>query len=219
MGSRHGDNDEEPEHKVCLDPFWMGRFEVTQRAWERVMKGEKNPSKFILGEKHPVDTVSWQDTTRFLERLNATGREQFRLPSEAEWEYACRAGTRTPFSFGISIHTTQANYNGQYAFEEGQKGSYRRSTAPVGTFPPNPFGLYDMHGNVYEWVADRYERDYYKNSPERNPIAKGDAGYLHTLRGGSWFSNPRNLRCAYRYRGRAQLRNHGNGFRLVRIDR
>ena len=215
MGSVSGDGDEEPAHRVCLDPFWIGRHEVTQGAWNRIMTDTGNPSRFARGDDHPVDTVSWEDAQAFIKRLNTSGKHRFRLPTEAEWEYACRAGTHTPFHFGLDINSDQANFNGRQTFNDGPPGIYRRSTTPVGRFPPNAFGLHDFHGNLYEWVADRYESDYYGRAPERNPIADNPDVAQRVLRGGSWFSNPRNVRCAYRYRSRPELRNHGNGFRLV----
>ena len=222
-GSTQGDNDEEPVHKVCLDGFWLGRHEVTQQAWQRTLGDEANPSKFQKGGTYPVDSVSWETVQRFIQRLNARSPDRFRLPTEAEWEYACRAGQQTPFHFGNAIHAGKANFNGERTFEEGRKGHYVGHTLPVGSFSPNHFGLFDMHGNVYEWVEDRYKKDYYGRSPRSNPSppalpdAVSETENLRVLRGGAWYSNPRNLRCAYRYRGPATQRNHGYGFRIVRV--
>ena len=224
MGSNQGDMDEVPAHTVCLDGFWMGRHEVTQEAWKRVMGDEKNPSKFQEGGNYPVDSVSWEAAQRFILRLNRRSQDHFRLPTEAEWEYGCRAGSQTPFHFGNSIHAGKANFNGERDFKEGPKGRFVGKTLPVGSFAANPFGLYDMHGNVYEWVEDFYNKEYYGRSLEKNPLAlvpdktAGTTGGVHVLRGGAWYSNPRNLRCAYRYRGPAGQHNHGYGFRLLRED-
>jgi formylglycine-generating enzyme required for sulfatase activity len=163
-----------------------------------------NPSNFKLGAQHPVETVSWDDAKAFTKKLTAmnNGLYKFRLPTEAEWEYACRAGTTTPFYFGETISTDQANYDGNYVYGPGREGEYRKKTTPVGSFPPNDFGLYDMHGNVWEWCEDWYGEEYYKHSPRDNP--KGpETGELRVLRGGSWLNFPRALRCALRLRGLA----------------
>ena len=218
MGSNEGDMDEKPPHQVCLNTFWLGTHEVTQKAWQHLLPDEKNPSKFQKGGNYPVDSVSLLDAQRFIKRLNSSGKEHFRLPTEAEWEYACRGGKKTPFYFGKTIHAGEANFDGDTIFEDGLKGRNVRSTLSVGSFPANAFGLFDMHGNLFEWVEDHYEKDYYKNSPVDNPMATGSEDDLHILRGGAWYSNPKNLRCSYRYRGRPEQINHGNGFRLVRIN-
>lgn len=191
------------------------------------MKDEANPSKFQKGGRYPLDSVSWNDAQRFIQRLNKQSRYRFRLPTEAEWEYACRAGSQTPFNFGNSIHAGKANFNGEREFKDGPKGRYVGHTLQVGSFSANRFGLFDMHGNVYELVEDLYKKDYYGESPKDNPIAgqlrpanmapENQEG-LRVLRGGAWYSNPRNLRCAYRYRGPVTQHNHGNGFRLLRVD-
>ncbi|MBF0370197.1 MAG: SUMF1/EgtB/PvdO family nonheme iron enzyme [Magnetococcales bacterium] len=218
MGSNHGDFDEAPVHDICLDSYWMGRHEVTQGQWNAVMGAGNNPSKFRQGDNYPVETVSWKDVQGFIQRLNTMGPDQFRLPTEAEWEFACRVGKAAPFHFGGTITASQANYNGTYTYKNESPGEYRRATTPVGQFPPNGFGLFDLHGNVYEWVADQYEKDYYGNSPRDNPQGGNSLDDFRILRGGAWYSNPGNLRCSYRYRGRADNRNYGNGFRLVRLD-
>lgn len=122
-----------------------------------------NPSRF-KGEKRPVERVSWKDAVEFCQKLSALTGETYRLPSEAEWEYACRAGTTTPFYFGKTITSDLVNYDGNYPYGSGPKGTYRKETTEVGQFPPNAFGLYDMHGNVQEWCADTYH-DSYQGAP------------------------------------------------------
>jgi formylglycine-generating enzyme required for sulfatase activity len=126
----------------------MGKYLVTQGEWKKVMW--VNPSHFKLGDRHPVESVSWKKAKKFIEKLISmnNGLYKLRLPTEAEWEYACRAGTTTPFYFGETISTDQANYNGNHVYGSGRKGEYREKTTPVGSFPSNDFGLYDMHGNV-----------------------------------------------------------------------
>ena len=221
MGSNDYDN-EKPVHKVCLDGFWMGKYEVTQAQWEAVMKN--NPSYF-KGADRPVEQVSWNDAQTFLQKLNATvethGRAslQFRLPSEAEWEYAARAGTTTPFYFGETISTDQANYDGNYTYGNGKKGVYRQQTTDVGSFPNNAFGLYDMHGNVWEWVADTWH-DNYNGAPNDGSIW-GDLGdkKAKVLRGGSWIDLPGSLRCAGRGRYVPDVDNYLLGFRAVVVSR
>ncbi|MBF0136520.1 MAG: formylglycine-generating enzyme family protein [Magnetococcales bacterium] len=193
------DTDEGPVHQVCLDGFEMGKHEVTQEQWKAVMGN--NPSNFSsCGDECPVENVSWNDAQKFIQKLNARGVGKFRLPTEAEWEYAARAGTSTPFWFGDTIHTNQANYNGDYVYGKGKKGIYREKTMPVGSFPANGFGLHDMHGNVWEWVEDWYCEKFYETNEARewNPLCKNNASGNRVLRGGSWNNNPGNLHAASR---------------------
>ncbi len=148
---------ESPQHKVTLNAFWMSRSPVTQAQWVSVM-GE-NPSHF-KGNDLPVESVSWYDAMDFCRRLSEQTGDIYTLPSEAQWEYACRAGTTTPFYFGETITPDQANYDGNYTYKGGPRGEYRRQTTPVGCFPPNAWGLYDMHGNVWEWCLDEWHSNY-----------------------------------------------------------
>ena len=187
MGSPESEKDrdsrEGPVHEVCLDGFWMGKYEVTQGQWQSVM-GE-NPSNFKKGDNYPVGLVFWDDTQKFFNKLNARGSGRFRLPTEAEWEYSCRAGTTTPFHFGETISAdTQANYKGNYPYGGGPKGKNRQSTTPVGSFPSNAWGLHDMHGNVREWVQDKFDSKAYQKHSGRNPIYEG-SGSNRVIRGGS----------------------------------
>lgn len=207
MGSSDGESDEAPVHNVCVDDFKIGQFEVTQGQWKHVMGNQNNPSRFKVDNSHPVDSVSWVEASRFIAKLNAMGGATFRLPTEAEWEYACRAGSGDDFQSGRKISPKQANYKGEATF--------RKRSMPVGSFAPNGFGLYDMHGNVYEWLQDWYERDMYANSRQKNPLATDDSSFLRLLRGGAWYSSANQVRCSYRFRGRPDVQNHGNGIRLV----
>ncbi len=168
MGSPEGEGDEseKPQHEVTVQPFFMGKYLVTQAQWRVVaalprVHGDLNsdPSSF-KGDNLPVERVSWYDAIEFCARLSRRTGRQYRLPSEAEWEYACRAGTTTPFHFGETITDKLANYYAEKTFANEPKGEYRTQTTPVGTFPPNAFGLYDMHSNVWEWCADAFHENY-----------------------------------------------------------
>jgi formylglycine-generating enzyme required for sulfatase activity len=208
--------DEGPVHAVYVDGFWMGKFPVTQKEWELIM-GE-NPSDFksIFKSKnrYPVENVSWEDCQAYIQQLNTRSKHTFRLPSEAEWEYACRAGTTTPFYFGKTITTDQANYDGNYPYADSKKGIYRKKTTPVDQFKPNAFGLYDMHGNVYEWCDDVYDEKAYQKHAERNPVIQ-DGGSDRVHRGGCWNSFARVLRSADRSRDYPGDRYSDTGFRLL----
>src|SRR5262249_26689915 len=149
-----GRSDDEVQHRVTLTGgFFLGVHQVTQAQWQMVM-GSK-PSRF-KGENLPVERVSWDDCQEFCKRLAERDGKRYRLPTEAEWGYACRAGTATPFPFGETISPDQANYGGYYTYGKGKEGVYRQKTTPVGSFPANAWGLFDMHGNVYEWCEDWY---------------------------------------------------------------
>lgn len=216
MTEVHRDPDEGPVHEVCLDSFWMGKFEVTQGEWMRIMG--RNSARFKLGENYPVEQVNWEEIQFFLQKLNARGEGFFSLPTEAQWEYAARAGTTTPFYFGGHILAdTQANYNGKKPYGDGVKGVYRNSTIPVGSFAPNRFGLYDMHGNVSEWVQDWYCDHFYQTveARQKNPICQDDSSGFHLLRGGSWYDEGRSLRVADRGWSTSDNRYASLGFRLA----
>ncbi len=202
MGDENGEIDETP-HKVTVSPFFIDKFEVTQEEYERVMGS--NPSK-VKGRKNPVEQVRWSDAVRYCnERSQLEGLEPaydlktwtcrfeangYRLPTEAEWEYAARAGTTTTYSFGSS----EANLRQHGWFKANTGGKPR----PVGQLRPNSWGLFDMHGNVWEWCNDFYKVDYYAESPQNDP--KGpESGDKKVLRGGCWNSTPDACRSAYRY--------------------
>jgi len=213
-------DDESPQHKVTIQPFFMSKYLVTQTQWQAIMG--KNPSRF-KGKNLPVERVSWDDAMAFCKKLSKKTGNTYRLPSESEWEYACRAGTTTPFYFGETITTDLANYRGiddkEYkwsgSYGSGPKGIYREKTTDVGSFPSNAFGLCDMHGNLWEWVADKYHESY-NGSPSDNSVwEKGGEDY-RVLRGGSWSYYPDDSRAANRIGSNPGNRNLINGFRVVR---
>ena len=214
---------ERPQHSVTVQPFLMGKYPVTQEQWQAVANLPKvdrdlkpNPSHF-KGKNRPVEKVSWYDAVEFCQRLSiATGRE-YRLPSEAEWEYACRAGTTTPFHFGATLTSELANYRGTSTFASEPEGEYRQQTTDVGSFPANGFGLYDMHGNVWEWCADDFFENY-DGAPTDGSVRmqKEVQSNNKVLRGGSWDGSPNLCRSAYRYgNSSAVVIYDGIGFRVV----
>jgi formylglycine-generating enzyme required for sulfatase activity len=216
MGSPKGEEGREllrtneAQHKVTLSKgFFMGVHTVTQEQWKKVMG--KNPSRFKGTQNLPVENVSWLDCQDFIKELRAIDKKPYRLPFEAEWEYACRAGTTTPFSFGETISTDQANYNGEFTFGKGTKGVYRKKTMPVGSFPANAFGLYEMHGNVVQWCQDWYGE--YRRQEAVNPQGP-EKGELRVLRGGSWGGDPQSCRSAARGRLDPGRRDDVCGFRV-----
>jgi formylglycine-generating enzyme required for sulfatase activity len=207
MGSNDFD-DEKPVHRVRISKnFYLGKYEVTQAQWQAVMGA--NPSRF-KGETLPVEQVSWGDTQEFIKRLNAKeGGTKYRLPREAEWEYATRAGTTTAYSFGDN-----ASQLGEYAWFTTNSGG---TTHPVGQKKSNPWGLYDMHGNVWEWVHDWYNKDTYKSPTSTAVDPQGpSAGSYRVLRGGSWNLNASYCRSANRYLNAPGHRIDFLGFRLLR---
>ncbi|MDN5871058.1 MAG: formylglycine-generating enzyme family protein [Nitrococcus sp.] len=173
----------------------------------------QNPSRF-QGADRPVENVSWDDVPEFLQRINTSVPGlNLRLPSEAQWEYACRASTTTPFSFGANINPEQVNYNGDYPYAGREKGLDRKQTVAVKRLPPNPWGLYEMHGNVWEWVQDNWHDDY-TGAPADG--SSWEAGAGRVVRGGSWCHNARNCRCASRSRYEPDGRYVNLGFRCAR---
>ncbi|MBF0310432.1 MAG: SUMF1/EgtB/PvdO family nonheme iron enzyme [Magnetococcales bacterium] len=232
-----------PRHKVSLDGYWIGRYPVTRgqfrcfteetlhetdaeqegfgfslndEGWgERRGVSWKEPG-FPQEDDHPVVCLTWFDAGRYAAWMARRTGLPVALPSEAQWEYACRGGKGGAFSCGETISTDQANYDGRSVYGSGVVGAFRRGTTPVGQFAPNPFGLHDMHGNVWEWCADRYVEDFYgqKEASRRNPLCVGEPDY-RVRRGGSWSFDPAYLRCSYRGRNRTDSLYSDIGFRLV----
>jgi formylglycine-generating enzyme required for sulfatase activity len=204
--AEQADENELPQHEVTFkQPFYIGRTPVTQSQWEAVMG--TNPSEF-RGEDHPVETVSYEDAAAFLARLNASEDSPgYRLPTEAEWEYAARAGTASTYCFGPqTVRLTE------YAWFQKNSG---RSTQPVGRLAANAWGLYDMHGNVHEWCADWFDRNYYARSPRENPRGPRK-GVARCLRGGDWGSEAWYCRCAIRSLSAPSRRSPRVGVRIAR---
>jgi eukaryotic-like serine/threonine-protein kinase len=214
MGSRAGPgyDDECPQHRVQVPAFLMGKVPVTQEQWAAVMSWV--PPYRCQGAKRPVDRVSWEDATAFCVQLASLTGHAYRLPGEAEWEYACRAGTETPFCFGETITTDLANYVGEHAYRSEPKGIYRHQTTEVGSFFPNAFGLYDMPGNVWEWCADAWHDDY-TGAPVDGSVWEGEAGSPRVLRGGCWHDPPTLCRSAARLKSMAGEGEDFFGFRVA----
>jgi sulfatase modifying factor 1 len=215
MGSPKGEAErgsDELQHEVSLTHgYWMGDTACPQALWQAVMGA--NPAHFSDDPRNPVEQVSWNDVQKLIERLNDLHPDlNARLPTEAEWEYACRAGTQTPFSFGKNVTPEQVNYNGDYPYAGGAKGMNRGRTVPVGSLPPNSWGLYEMHGNVWEWCADWYGE--YERGREVDPVGPARGAY-RVLGGGSWFDHGGNVRSAQRYRNEPGLVSRFIGFRLA----
>ena len=232
---------EKPQHQVTVPPFSMGKYPVTQAQWKAIAALDKididlelDPSNF-KGDQRPVETVNWYECVEFCKRLSQRTGKQYRLPSEAQWEYACRSVNseqltvnsegltlaqwnekyHQPFHFGQTITGDLANYRATYTFADEPKGQYRKETTSVGQFPPNAFGLYDMHGNVWEWCADEWHKNY-QNAPSDGSIWLNGDNNRSPLRGGSWNYNPFNCRSAYRNSFDAREdRNYLNGCRVV----
>ena len=204
---------DETQHPVTLTRgFWIAETPVTQALWE-IFMGD-NPSRF-KGAELPVEQVSWNDAQRFINKLNGIKPElQLCLPTEAQWEYACRAGTTTPFSFGDNITTDQVNYNGNYLYNDGNTGEYRSQTVEVKSLPPNAWGLYQMHGNVLEWCQDRYGQYPRQSLTDPQGATSGTSG---VVRGGSWIYDGEDCRSAARFSGDPANRNDYCGFRLALV--
>ena len=243
-----------PRHRVTVPPFWMGRYPVTQAQYEAVMgnnpatgkawvwdgkewkANQQIPAKF-LGEDKPVIGVNWDQAIAFCQKLTKLCQEQLQggkivLPTEAQWEYACRAGTETAFYFGDRLEPHQANFDGNFTYNGSKKGEYRQVTTPVGSFPANAWGLQDLHGNVWEWCQDEFHESY-AEKPEAlkrdgsipwedsnsNVLDDDRSGQIRVLRGGSWFILPRLCRSAYRDWITRDFFYDRRGFRLVLASR
>jgi formylglycine-generating enzyme required for sulfatase activity len=219
---------EGPQHRVRLTSFLLGQTPVTQAQWGVVARWPKleldlkpDPSRF-KGARRPVERVNWLEAREFCRRLSRHSGHVFSLPSEAKWEYACRAGSTTPFAFGETLTPELANYDGNYAYANGPKGQYRQETTPVASFNANSWGLHDMHGNVREWCLDHWHPNYqgaptdgsaWLDGEGLNPENNNETSRL--LRGGSWNVDPGYCRSAYRNHLQPDLASYLVGFRVV----
>ncbi|MEN3334253.1 MAG: hypothetical protein V7641_3618 [Blastocatellia bacterium] len=222
---REGDPDERPQRHVSVPRFFMSRYEITIAQWRAVARMPRvsrdldaNPSAFKGDSKLPVQNVSWLEAVEFCERLSqATGR-RYRLPTEAEWEYACRAGTQTPFNLGEAITPELVNYDGNYPFADVPKGLMRRQPIPVGsTSAPNAFGLQNMHGNIAEWCSDVWHENYIGAPSDASSWEAGGDVNMRVLRGGSWYDGGNNCRSASRVKDPADAKMPFIGFRIVMV--
>jgi formylglycine-generating enzyme required for sulfatase activity/tRNA A-37 threonylcarbamoyl transferase component Bud32 len=221
-----GNNFEHPQHQVTLQEFWIGKYAVTNAQWQAVMKtkGSANCDEKFQGDLQPVVGVSWHDAREFCNKIHQLTGRTARLPTEAEWEHACRAGTTTPFAFGETVTPEQVNYNGNHPYGNAPKGKYREVTVNVNSFQPNAWGIYQMHGNVMEWCLDEWH-DSYADKPEnlkkQGNQAWGDLNVdkndnrFRLLRGGSWYFDARYCRAADRFGDFARFLNSYFGFRLL----
>ena len=224
-GEPDAEDDERPQHLVKLEAFLLGRYPVTQAQWRIVameysqQERELDPDpSYFKGDNLPVEQVSWEEAIEFCLRLSEKTGKAYHLPSEAQWEYACRAGTTTPFHFGDMITTEVANFHGDYTYNNNLKDEYREKTTKVGLFPANRWGLHDMHGNVLEWCGDDWHSNY-QNAPKNvsawtDQTQKEASKNFKILRGGSWLNHPRYCRSAYRNYYSHVNRNYYIGFRV-----
>ena len=207
MGPSRGETQtkasEFPHHRVNVSQFFISKNPITQVQWAAIaalpkVNRELNPDpSHFSGSDRPVESISWLEAVEFCDRLSQHTGRQYQLPSEAQWEYACRAGTQTPFNTGETITSQLADYVGTYTYKSEAAGSYRQSTTPVGRFAPNAFGLNDMHGNVWEWCADNWSSDY-SRAPRGGRAWVARNSHMRSIRGGGWLDAPASLRSASR---------------------
>ena len=215
MGDNTHHPDEQPIRQVTLSPFYMGKYAITQAQYRQVM-GEHLGNG--LGADYPVEKINWDDAIAFCTKLSQKTGKQYSLPSEAQWEYACRAQTTTNFHFGETINPDLVNYNGEYPYNGAPIGQNRDRSTPVGTFPANAFGLHDMHGNVWEWCLDRYQPNYLTAPIDGSAVADTPelaGNSKRVMRGGAWDYVAKGCRSAVRCSLDSSLRMNGCGFRVV----
>ena len=209
LTEKHRDRDEAQHHVTISAPYYLGETEVTVGQWVHFMgRGTK---ELPANEELPMSGVSWHHAHEFLHLLNQASDGRWRLPTEAEWEYACRAGTTTPFSFGEDITPEHANYNGQRPYLGKERGLDRNTPVPVRSLPLNPWGLYEMHGNLWEWCEDLY-----LYNPDRDPLPRDPTGKSRVMRGGGFPSRGEQLRCGYRDGYPPNSSGEKYGFRLAK---
>ncbi|MBE9028363.1 formylglycine-generating enzyme family protein [filamentous cyanobacterium LEGE 11480] len=210
-----------PRHRVKLPAFFMSKTPITQSQWAVIaalpaVKQELDPApSHFTGSDRPVESVSWLDAVEFCDRLSQYTGRQYQLPSEAQWEYACRSGTGTAFNTGATITSELAEYVGTYAYQAEATGNHRQSTMPVGRFSANAFGLYDMHGNVWEWCADSWHKSYRGAPKDDQAWVSQQHAQCRTIRGGSWLNAPAEIRSASRSGYLEKSLNRTIGFRVI----
>jgi eukaryotic-like serine/threonine-protein kinase len=215
MGDNTHHQDEQPIHQVTLSPFYMGKYAITQAQYRQVM-GDSLRS--VLGADYPIEKISWDDAIAFCTKLSQKTGKQYSLPSESQWEYACRAQTTSNYHFGETITPDLVNYNGEYPYNGAPVGQNRDRSTPVGSFPPNAFGLYDMHGNVWEWCLDRYQPNYLTAPIDGSAFldSSSSAGSSkRVMRGGAWDYVAKGCRSSVRCSLNSSLRMNGCGFRVI----
>ncbi len=218
---KYSSDRERPVHQVKVRDFLIGEYLVTQAQWRKVAKLPQinrelklNPSHF-KGDNRPIESISWLEAMEFCDRLSAHTGKKYRLPNEAEWEYACRGNSQTPFAYGETLTSDLADYASTYAYAAEKGVAYRKGTIDVGTFIPNAFGLYDLHGNVREWCADPWHENYHGAPTNSKTWNKGGKGASRTLRGGSWANKPSHCRSAHRSGYPENSLNRAIGFRVA----
>jgi formylglycine-generating enzyme required for sulfatase activity len=212
MGDNRHHPDEQPVHQVTVAPFYMGKYPITQAQYRSII-GDNLSSG--LGADDPAEKINWDDALAFCAKLSQQTGKQYTLPSEAQWEYACRANTTTAFHFGATITPDLVNYNGEYPYNGAPTGENRAQSTPVGTFPPNAFGLSDMHGNVWEWCLDEYQPNYLNAPIDGSALVDTSANPKRVMRGGSWDYVAKGCRSSVRCSLDSSLRMDGCGFRVV----
>ncbi|WP_310490138.1 formylglycine-generating enzyme family protein [Chamaesiphon sp. VAR_69_metabat_338] len=214
MGDDLHHPDERPVHRVTVPSFFMSKYPITQAQYRSIMGADAG---FGLGAAYPIERVSWDEAIEFCTRLSQKLGDRYTLPSEAQWEYACRAGTQTAFHFGETITPEVVNYNGDFPYAGAPTGENRARATPVGSFPPNQFGLYDMHGNVWEWCADEYRPSYHDAPIDGSAWTTGAVpnDVKRVMRGGAWDYVAKGCRSAVRGSLAPGSRMAGCGFRVV----
>jgi eukaryotic-like serine/threonine-protein kinase len=212
MGDPNHHSDEQPIHQVNVSFFFIGKYPITQAQYRSVMGENAGVGR---GADYPIEQIGWHDAVEFCTKLSQRSGRKYTLPSEAQWEYACRAGTTTAFHFGETMTPDLANYNGDYPYQGAPKGENRAQATPVGNFPPNAFGLYDMHGNVWEWCLDAYQANYQSAPLDGSAAEDPHSDSKRVMRGGAWDYVARGCRSAVRCSLAPGLRMAGCGLRVV----
>ena len=215
IAEESANEDEYPPRKASVTEFWIGKYAITQAQWQQFVASHQDSKPALTANQHnkPANSIFWTEAVECCHWLSQLSGKDYRLPSQIQWEYACRANTTTPFYFGETLTPEIANYNGNYSYSQGPKGLYRQQTTEVGSFPPNAFGLYDMHGNVWEWCLDNWHDVH--QSQDKSDRVRRLSGQRKVLKGGSWFYQPTDCRSAHRLTYPFHNRSDDVGFRVV----